>query len=198
MWLVSCRRQGMLTQGPTPDPTCKLIISSFLTLPHLLDYLVYTRNVLSIALLFQMRGRMRQVGGGYFILACWWGNRWQVSSYVVFSYAFVFCSLTFSVPLFKWLEHDGCCVRFFNFSLFSLSLVPLPRSYWCKKILKVRYLVIILWVSLEKGDCFDLAWGLGIWLVSFQVRNDLIGFTKVDLLKTLLEDCFRGKLRDDQ
>ena len=32
MWLVSCRRQGMLTQGPAPNPKCKLSISSFLTL----------------------------------------------------------------------------------------------------------------------------------------------------------------------
>ena len=33
--------------------------------------------------------------------------------------------------------------------------------------------------------------------MSCQVRDDLIGFTKVDLLKTLLEDCFRAKLRGD-
>ena len=49
--------------------------------------------------------------------------------FFVFSYLFVFCCLTFSVPLFSWLEHDGCCVCFFVFSLFSLSLVPLSRSY---------------------------------------------------------------------
>ena len=30
----------MLTQGPAPDPKCKLIISSFLTLPYLLDCLI--------------------------------------------------------------------------------------------------------------------------------------------------------------
>ena len=58
----------------------------------------------------------------------------MVSSYhvvvvVAFSYAFVFCCLTFSVPLFRWLEHDGFCVCFFVFSLFSLSLVPLSWSY---------------------------------------------------------------------
>ena len=35
MWLVSCRRQGIVTQGPAPDPKCKLSISSFLILPHL-------------------------------------------------------------------------------------------------------------------------------------------------------------------
>ena len=44
----------MLTQGATPDPKCKLIISSFLTLPHLLDCLICTRNAMSIVLLLQM------------------------------------------------------------------------------------------------------------------------------------------------
>ena len=34
MWLVPCRRQGMLTKGPAPDRKCK-----FVTLPHLLDCL---------------------------------------------------------------------------------------------------------------------------------------------------------------
>ena len=51
---------------------------------------------------------------------------------IFFSCAFVFCCLTFSVPLFRWLEHDGCygcCVCFFVFSLFSLSLVHLTRSH---------------------------------------------------------------------
>ena len=51
MWLVSCRRQGMLTQGPAPDPKCKLNISSFFTLPHLLDCLICTKNSVSIVLL---------------------------------------------------------------------------------------------------------------------------------------------------
>ena len=35
-------------------------------------------------------------------------------------------------------------------------------------------------------------------LVPFQVQDDLIGFTKVALFKTVLKDCFRGKLQDDQ
>ena len=46
--------QGILTQGPTPDPKCKLITSSFLTLPRLLDCLICTRNAMSIVLLLQM------------------------------------------------------------------------------------------------------------------------------------------------
>ena len=44
----------MLTQGPAPDPNCKLNISSFLTLPHLLDCLICTRNSVSIILLLGM------------------------------------------------------------------------------------------------------------------------------------------------
>ena len=54
----------MLTEGPTPDPKCKLNISSFLTLPHLLDCLICTRNSVSIVLLLSMMGvwhRMRVV-----------------------------------------------------------------------------------------------------------------------------------------
>ena len=34
----------MLTQGVEPDPKFKLNISSFLTLPHLIDGLICTRN----------------------------------------------------------------------------------------------------------------------------------------------------------
>ena len=56
MWLVSCRRQGMLTQGHAPDPKCKLNISSFLTLPHLLDCLICTRTSVSTVLLVWMMG----------------------------------------------------------------------------------------------------------------------------------------------
>ena len=53
----------MLTQGPTRDTKCKLIISSFLTFLHLLDCLFYTRNAMSIVLLLQIMGE--------------W-NRWEV------------------------------------------------------------------------------------------------------------------------
>ena len=50
------QEQGMLTQGPAPDPKCKFIISSFLTLPHLLDCLICTRNTMPFVLLLQMMG----------------------------------------------------------------------------------------------------------------------------------------------
>ena len=58
------------------------------------------------------------------VCVCLCGVRiWFLLGYVVFvveflSCAFVFCSLLFSVPLFRWLEDDGCCVA----SLFLLYL----------------------------------------------------------------------------
>ena len=131
MWLASCRRQGILTQGPTPDPKCKLIISPFLSLPHLLDCLICTRNAMSIILLLQLMGD--GLGGEWLIyIRGGVGNRGWVSSYSFFSvflYVFVFCCLMFSVPSFRLLEHDGCCVCFFVFTLFSFSLVPLSSSH---------------------------------------------------------------------
>ena len=63
-------------------------------------------------------------GGGYHLIAF---------GFFVCSYVFVFCCHAFSVPLFRRLEQDGCYVCFFVFSLFSLSLVPLSRSYWYRK-----------------------------------------------------------------
>ena len=52
----------MLTQGHAPDPKCKLNISSFLTLPHVLDCLICSRNSVSIVLLLSMM--WDGIGGG--------------------------------------------------------------------------------------------------------------------------------------
>ena len=65
MRLASSRRQGMLTQGLSPDPKCKLNISSLPTLPHLLDYLISTRNSVFIVLLLGMMGD--GIGGAWLI-----------------------------------------------------------------------------------------------------------------------------------
>ena len=131
MWLVSCRRQGMLTQGLTPDPKFKLNISSFLTLPHVLDCLNCTRNSVSIILLLWMMGD--GIGGGWLIyIRVWVGGQGVgiISEFFAFFIcAFVFWSLM-SCLLSKWVEHDSCCVCFFVHYLFSLSQVPLTRSYW--------------------------------------------------------------------
>ena len=37
-----------------------------------------------------------------------------------FPCAFVFRSVTFSVPLFRWIEHDGCCLFLYFVCLWSL------------------------------------------------------------------------------
>ena len=52
---------------------------------------------------------------------------------IFFTCAFVFCSLMSFVSFFKWLECASCCVCFFV-NYFSLSLVPLTRSYCCLEI----------------------------------------------------------------
>ena len=72
----------MLIQGLTPDPECKLIISSVFTVTHLLDCLIFTRNVMCIALLLSMvggggGGGEDELGGEWlvYILRCGWGDR---------------------------------------------------------------------------------------------------------------------------
>ena len=52
------------------NPKCKLIISSFLTLPHLLDCLNFTRNAMSIVLSLQILGGWNRWGVLDFILGC--------------------------------------------------------------------------------------------------------------------------------
>ena len=52
----------MVTQGPAPDPKCKLNILPFLTLPHLLDCLICSGTSMSIVLLLQMVGRWDRWG----------------------------------------------------------------------------------------------------------------------------------------
>ena len=74
MWLLSCRRQGLLTQGPAPDRKCKLIISPFLTLPHLLDCLICTRKTMLIVLLLQIMGD--EISAGWLIhIRVWLGGQ---------------------------------------------------------------------------------------------------------------------------
>ena len=137
MWLMSFRRQGILTQGPAPDRKCKLNISSFPTLPHLSDCLIFTRSFVSIVFLLEMVGDGIG-GGGWFTRGCGRGDRGWVfcfsSCFVLFFFIslvlllFVLpCPLSFCL---KRLEHDSCCVYFFVFYSIFFSLVPLTRSYW--------------------------------------------------------------------
>ena len=82
----------MLTQGPTPDPKCKLNISSFLTLPDLLDCLICTRNSACIVLLLRMMERWDR----WRVVDSYEGVGWgTVGGYYLsfFICGFVFCSL---------------------------------------------------------------------------------------------------------
>ena len=151
MWLVSCRRQWILTQRPTPDPGCKLNISSFLRLPHLLDCLICTRNSMSKSYYYKWWGN-EIGGGGWFISECRLKDkRWILSEscfYLCFCFCFVFVFLLCPLPLFfKWLEHDSCCVCFFVYYLCSLSLVSLTISYWCIEIVLSHIKLFIKLVS---------------------------------------------------
>ena len=128
----------MLTQGSTLDPKCKLIISSFPTFPHLLDCLICTRNGMSIVLLLQMIGRWNRWwggGGGNLLKQQKCRDKGWVSSYIFFSCLFVFSSLTFSVLILRWLEHDGCYIYLFvNFFIFFVSGPFNLRTYWYTEI----------------------------------------------------------------
>ena len=131
---MSCRRQGMLTQGPPQDPKCKLNISSFLTLPHLLNCLICTRNSVSIVLLLWTIRGWNRLGRLLIHIRVWVGEQGVGCYLIVCFYYFLLELLPFvlscSVSLFEWVEHDSCCVCFFVYYLFSLSPVPLTRSYW--------------------------------------------------------------------
>ena len=88
----------MLTEGSAPDPKCKIIISSFLTLLHLLDSRICTKNVPFIVLLLQMMGD--GIGRGWlnYIRVCVGGQGLGIILlFLFYSCAFRFCCLTFSV-----------------------------------------------------------------------------------------------------
>ena len=76
-WLIVCadvinkcgwclaRGRGCWFKGLQQDPKCKLIISSFLTFPYLIHWLICTKN---IVLLLQM---MEEMGGGPWFISVW-------------------------------------------------------------------------------------------------------------------------------
>ena len=130
-WCLAGGR-GCWLKGLNQIPSVKLNISSFFTLSHLLDCLICTRNSVSIVLLSWMIGGSHRLGGGWFISGCGWGKRgWVLShSFCFFLLMLLYFVLSCPVSFFKWVKHDRCCICFFVYYLFSLSLVPLPRSYW--------------------------------------------------------------------
>ena len=88
MWLVSCKRQGMLTQGLAPDPKCELNIASFLTLPHPLHCPISAKDILVTVLLLQVMGRWEGWGVVHQGLHMETGGR-----YHIFAILFCFCAV---------------------------------------------------------------------------------------------------------
>ena len=96
--------------------------STFIRLSHLYLFII----------LLQTMGLWDRLGRWWIYIRVWVGRQALgiILQFMFLSSAFTVCCLAFSVPLFSWLEHDGCCVCLFVFpSFFSLSLVPLTRSY---------------------------------------------------------------------
>ena len=93
MWLVSCRGQGMLTQGPAPDSSCELNIA-FLALPHPLHCPICAKGIMVTVLLLQVMGGWEGWGGvggwggGSFILGFGLGDRGWVSYFFYFLFCF--------------------------------------------------------------------------------------------------------------
>ena len=123
----------MLTQGPIPDPKCKSNISSFLTVPHLSDCLICTRNSVSIVFLLELVGRWHRCGVVDFITGRGRGDKGCVlsCSFCFFSFHQCFCCL-FSHVLCRFVLRNQSTIAvvcFFVLYFFSLSLVLLTRSY---------------------------------------------------------------------
>ena len=124
MWLVSSRRQGMLTQGPASDPKCGLNITSFLTLPHRLHFPICAKDIMVTVLLLQV---MRKWEGWKVVHLLGFvgkggGDRGWVLCF--FYVLFCFCAV---VGVLSWLLHDSLlCLFHCSFSA-SFSLVPSVR-----------------------------------------------------------------------
>ena len=115
MWLVSCRRQRMLTQGPAPDPKCELNITSFLTLPHPLHCPICVRDVMIIVLLLQVTGGLEWLWGWFTYVRVCVGGQW-----VGIRFVSIFCSVfVLLLIVLSWLVHDSllhlCHCSFFAF-----------------------------------------------------------------------------------
>ena len=129
-WLP-CTRQGMLTEVLAPNPTGKLNISSVITPLHLLNSLISTMNSVSILLLLWVVGE--------------W-DRWAVvdsqqgvggttaGGYYLIVFLCIFLLVSHVLSLFKWLEHDSCCVCFFVYYLFPRLPLQVLRSICQSKL----------------------------------------------------------------
>ena len=127
--MVSCREAA---DADSSTPTKSQVSVDYFIIPytlHLLHCLMCIRNAMSIVLLLETMKGMGYLGDGPFLLGCGWEDRGCVSSYSFLGFFRVLLYFVFLFPSRFWLVHGDCCVCFFVFSLFSLPLVPLTRSY---------------------------------------------------------------------
>ena len=87
IWLVSCRRQGKLTQRPVPDPKCELNRTSFLILSHPLHCAICAKDIMVTVLFLQVMGDGK-VGGWFIYVRVWVGG--EGCEYHIF---YIFCSV---------------------------------------------------------------------------------------------------------
>ena len=89
------------------------------------------------------------------------------------------CQLSFH----DWYMINGQLLRLFHCSIFAFFvsgiidqalLVHRNLCLFCKTISKVRFLIFTLWISLKKGECFDLNLSLGS-LPYFYITIRLLG-----------------------
>ena len=118
MWLVSCRRQGMLVQGPAPDTKCELNIT-FLTLSHPLHCPICAKDIMVTVLLLQVmgegKGEERWEGQGVVHLRQCLGRETGVG--IIFFLFFVLLLIVLS-----WLVHDSLlCLFHCSFLAFFVS-----------------------------------------------------------------------------
>ena len=109
----------MLTQGPSPDPKCKLNITSFLKLPHPLDCRIYAKDIMITVLLLQMMGDEKD-WGWFIYVRLWVREKWVGIIFFLFLAVFLCCCE---------LYFHGVVVCFIVPFLLSLPLVPLIRQY---------------------------------------------------------------------
>ena len=96
MWLLSCRMQVIMSQGPAQDPKCKLNILSFLTLPHLSDCLICAKEIMIICVVnANDRGGGGRGGevGGWFVQVFLGGGQMENGYHIYIFFCSVFVLL---------------------------------------------------------------------------------------------------------
>ena len=78
----------MLTQGPPPYPKCKCNISSFLTFPHLSDYLIGAMEIMIVVVLLEMMWGWESWQGGSFMLKVCMGEQGLGTVFLYFLFYF--------------------------------------------------------------------------------------------------------------